>query len=90
MKQYLLKKKQEYDERLNKVKLEYRGAFKLYDVIDINNILLRYMNILIEICNRNKSLIDVDAINNDINNSFGDIYKISIIQQDAVNEQALN
>lgn len=84
MKQYRLKKKQEYDERLNKVKLRCSNTVKLYDINDINNVLFEYINILCKICDRNASLIDVEALNKDINNNIEDIYKLSVILQAAV------
>ena len=84
MKQYRLKKKQEYDERLNKVKLRCNNTVKLYDINDINNVLFEYINILCKICDLNASLIDVEALNKDINNNIEDIYKLSVILQDAV------
>ena len=73
MKQYRLKKKQEYDERLIKVKLRCNNTVKLYDINDINNVLFEYINILCKICDQNASLIDVEALNKDINNNIEDI-----------------
>lgn len=82
MKEYRRKKKQEYDERMNKVALNINQTTKLYDVKDINEILLNYANILIKLC-YNSNIMN-DELNEEIQNNADDIYKLSKILQDVV------
>ena len=49
MRQYNAKKKQELEDRLNKVALILNNCEKLYDVKEINQILINNIVILIEI-----------------------------------------
>ncbi|KAK8836430.1 hypothetical protein M9Y10_037684 [Tritrichomonas musculus] len=82
MKEYRRKKKQEFDERMNKVSLNINQSTKLYNVKDINDILLNYANTFIKIC-YNSNIMNAE-LNEKIQNNIDDIYKLSIILQDAV------
>ena len=82
MREYRRKKKQEFDERMNKVSLSINQSPKLYNVKDINDILLNYANTFIKIC-YNSNIMN-DELNEKIQNNIDDIYKLSIILQDAV------
>lgn len=84
MKKYNSRKKQEIEERLNKVELRYGAETKLYDAADINNILIEYIRILCHICDLNENVINADELLNKLKYNQGNIYKTSIILQDAV------
>ena len=84
MRQYNAKKKQEREDRLNKVALTINNCEKLYDVKEINQILINNIVILIEICNNNIQGLEKTAINNKLLNSMNDIKEYSLILQEAV------
>lgn len=83
MKEYRRSKKQEFDERMNKVALKTDQSTKLYNVKDINDILLNYANTFLKIC-YNSNIMN-DELNEKIQNNFDDIYKLSKILQNVFN-----
>ena len=84
MRQYNAKKKQEREERLSKVALRAGNIEKLYDVNDINELIINFIDILIQICNNNQDKLNIDELRQSLYHNIDDIYKYSVILQDAV------
>ena len=84
MRKYNAKKKQEREERLSKVALRAGNIEKLYDVNDINELIINFIDILILICNNNHDKLNIDELRQSLYHNIDDIYKYSVILQDAV------
>ena len=84
MRKYYAKKKQEREERLSKVALKAGNYQKLYDVNDINELIINFIAILVQICNNNQDKLNIEELKHELFNNVDDIYKYSIILQDAV------
>ena len=84
MRKYNAKKKQEREERLSKVALRAGNIEKLYDVNDINELIINFIDILIQICNNNQDKLNIDELRQSLYHNIDDIYKYSVILQDAV------
>ena len=84
MRKYNAKKKQEREERLSKVALRAGNIEKLYDVNDINELIINFIDILIQICNNNQDKLNIDELRQSLYHNLDDIYKYSVILQDAV------
>ena len=84
MRKYYAKKKQEREERLSKVALKAGNYEKLYDVNDINELIINFIAILVQICNNNQDKLNIEELKHELFNNMDDIYKYSIILQDAV------
>lgn len=84
MKKYNQKKKQEREERLNKVLLKIGNSEKLYDVQEINLLIIEYMSILVKIIENNRDKFDIDHLKQMLFLNMNDIYNYSFILQNAV------
>ena len=84
MRKYNARKKQEREERLNKVELYFGDTSKLYDAKLINDLLVSTIMLYLQICNSNIDKLNTETLNREIDANINDIYKVSMILQDAV------
>ena len=84
MRKYNARKKQEREERLNKVELYFGDTSKLYDAKLINDLLVSTIMLYLQICNSNIDKLNIESLNREIDANINDIYKVSMILQDAV------
>ena len=84
MRKYNARKKQEREERLNKVELCFGDTTKLYDAKLINDLLVSTIMLYLQICNSNIDKLNTETLNREIDANINDIYKVSMILQDAV------
>lgn len=90
MRKYNARKKQEREERLNKVELYFGDTSKLYDAKLINDLLVSTIMLYLQICNSNIDKLNIESLNREIDANINDIYKVSMILQDAVKSVLLN
>lgn len=90
MRKYNARKKQEREERLNKVELCFGDSSKLYDTKQINDLLVSTIMLYLQICNSNIDKLNIESLNREIDANINDIYKVSMILEDAVKSVLLN